>query len=154
MYPVPTPQGPNRGTGLIIAGVVLAPLGVLGLGFESSNHSVCNSSLGVVVPAGESAQGVCAAANIIFYLAVLLLVVGIAMAIIGLVLHARTGTPGGFYNAGMSPGRQAAPPPGWYSSPEHPEFVRWWSGTQWTGREYPATQPPPSPLPPPPVPET
>ena len=135
MYPLPTLQEPRQGIPLIIAGAVLAPLGVLGLGVTSTSHSVCSSGQAVSIQQSASGQVSiqqfdCAPVDLIFYLALLLLVVGVAMVIIGIVRHGRTGTSGGFHNAGwQAPGHTA--PPGWYPDPTGAKGFQWWDGTRW-----------------------
>ena len=48
-------------------------------------------------------------------------------------------TPARGGGVGAGPGAPGAPPPGWYSSPDHPESERWWDGALWAGLPRPTT---------------
>jgi hypothetical protein len=151
---------PSRnGSGLFLVGILLAVLGGIAIAGEANNHAVCDSALGQLAQLDQHIRASCTTDNALFYVGIVVLVAGLVMLVIGSLQLSRPARPVSTVPV-SSAGR---PAPGWYPSPDHLGYVRWWDGVGWTGQEYPQampppptrlppTGPPPPPSPPPPSP--
>lgn len=137
---------------LLATGAAIGVLGIIGLTVESGNHSACDSTLGSLgQAASQSFQNQCAVDNLIYYLSIAGLVVGVAMVVVGVIMNVRHMPPVP-PNPSWGPPSYGGPPPqpgpGWFPSQQHPGFLRWWNGYEWTEHEAPyspnPTSPPPS----------
>lgn len=147
---------PSRhGSGLFLAGIILAVLGGMGIATEANNHAVCDSTLGQLAQIDQNIRDSCTTDNALFYLGIVALVLGAVLLVVGSTRLSRPSRPAAA-RQGPIP---AQPGPGWYPSPGRPGYVRWWNGIGWTAQEYaqavlPPTAPPPTAPPPQPQPQT
>ncbi len=141
---------PRRGSGLFLAGIILAVLGGIGVGTEANNHAVCDSAFGQLAQFDQHIRASCSTDNALFDLGIVALVAGAVILVVGSFQLSR---PARADSSRRRPG-PGDPGPGWYPSPGHLGYVRWWDGVAWTGPEYvqamgpPPTQPPPTQPPP------
>lgn len=140
-YQAPQNRPVRPGSGLFIAGIIIAIFGGFGVAVESNNHSICDSTMGQIAQIDQHVHQTCLEENTVYYLAIVALVAGIALLVIGSYQLTRP--------VRLVPA-QPLPGPGWYPSPNHPGYVRWWDGVQWTDQEHvPQAVPPPARPPPP-----
>lgn len=140
----------RHGSGLFLAGVILAVLGGMGIATEANNHAACDSTLGQLAQFDQNIRDSCSTDNALFYLGIVVLVGGALLLVVGSFQLSRSPRPRPA-RQGPSPGQ---PGPGWYPSPGRLGYVRWWDGVGWTEQEYAQSVPPPTsppPLAPPPT---
>ena len=129
------PGSSSRNGGLIGLGAFLVVAGVVAVGVQAGNYSVCSSTLGQIsqgLSAGVAQS--CTTTNVVFFGGIAAGLLGVVLVVVGLV----TGRGAGF----------VAMPPGWYRGPDG--FVRWWDGRAWTAIAPPGGAPPAQgPYPPP-----
>lgn len=130
-------NGAIRTYSLTSTGIALGALGIIGLVFESGNHSECDGTLGALAQAASSSfRGQCDVDNLLYYLSIAGLVIGIAMVIVTIIMKAREMSNSPLHPGFTSPS-STAPTPGWYPSSRRPGFLQWWDGRQWTEHEVP-----------------
>lgn len=134
----------RHGSGLFLAGIILAVLGGTGIATEANNHAVCDSTLGQLAQFDQNIRDSCSTDNALFYLGIVVLVAGVVMLVVGSIQLSRPPRPVPA-RQGPFPGQ---PTPGWYPSPGRPGYVRWWDGVGWTEQEYVQAVPPPTSPPP------
>jgi hypothetical protein len=110
---------------LVVPSVLIAFVGVLLAGWKSSNHGICSS--GQELPGQQS---ICAVSETIYYIGIVLIVVGVVSLIVALVSH-REAT-----NQTSIP---VSAPPGWVAHPTKQGWTVWWDGTK-LAQERPPTE--------------
>lgn len=79
----------GRFVGLMaLGGLVLTVTGIIGLASESSNHSLCDSTLGTLM--STTGRDACNVDNGIYYTALVALVAGLALIVGAIIRRART----------------------------------------------------------------
>lgn len=140
----------RHGSGLFVAGIILAVFGGIGVAAEANNHAVCDSTLGQLAQFDQNIRDSCSTDNALFYVGIVALVAGSVLLVVGSIRLSRPPRPASA-RQGPFPGQ---PGPGWYPSPGRSGYVRWWDGIGWTEQEYVQAVPPPTPPPPKPPPPT
>jgi hypothetical protein len=124
--------GTWRQSGLIIGGIVCGTIGAGLWILAAQPHAECSSGLGQIAQAFSSqAASDCRMAGFVYVGAILLMVVGAILLLVGVAeLSSHRG-----------PFRPpAAAPPGWYPDPDVAHLQRWWTGRSWSDYRRP---PPP-----------
>jgi hypothetical protein len=96
---------------LLVWGVAILVLGIIALAWKSNTHSACSSDLGAYTQALTHTQrGICSAANVIFYLGIVMLFGGAGL-VVGsfLVGRGEGSSDGGVAVANTYPPAPAAP---------------------------------------------
>jgi len=116
-----------RSSGEIISGIITTGIGVIGWVFVSNANSQCQSGLGQLAQAfSTQTANDCQVVGIVHLLAVVAIVVGIILVLVGVV------------NLAKSPATPMHHPPGWYDDPNSSGSQRWWDGHRWTDYRRPS----------------
>jgi hypothetical protein len=116
----------RRKSTLAVPAVLMALVGVILVGWKSSNHAICSS--GQELPGQQS---ICTASEVIYYAGIVLIVVGVVTLIVALVSTSGRG-------ATNPPSGPVSAPPGWVAHPTKHGWTIWWDGTKYT-QERPPT---------------
>jgi len=95
----------------------IAVFGIVLVSWKSSNHGICRS--GQELP---SQQSICTVSETIYYLGIVLIVLGVVLLLVSLVSKSNHQIPN-------QPSMPVSAPPGWMAHPTKPGWTIWWDGT-------------------------